>query len=390
MTAASDRPFPPSSWTFKTAAFIFIVGVTGAALVPVVKQAVFVSTSYLRPNGTRAVKMHSGGSGSVVSEVDNVETVETHHVCPPLADIVSCPNNPDPHAESLFCRDCIDEPLQGTYHINANALESFVKPDHKIYMPILAPPFFGSSVLSNIISSSPNVSNMCKDPYKRGRIPWQCESTPTLVTEGIIKKKTRWDPIATNWTEAYRAYERLRVWRDMDAPIRLDKAPPNIAKAKQLVEYFEGNELDYRFIIMMRHPCRNDWKHPEHETERYSKYLRDMMQFIPEKKRFLINYDDLVTRPGTVLRSLLNWLPALSSLSTKSNEMKSKRKKRSRDNVTQPYRVRMLRGAKDGGRLQMYIESDECRLALRPDYNTTRPNEIKLWNQHFAKDKLPY
>ena len=369
----------------KTAALLCI-GLTVIALLPACKQSLFTSSSQFHRSDKKGVDVRSKVGHVLVSEV---HSPETHDVCPRLSEVVHCPSNPDANAQSLYCRDCIDEPLLNTYRINKTVAQSVEQPEHKIYMPILTPPFFGSSVLSNILSSSPSVTNMCKDPYKTGRIPWQCESTPTLIHEGIVKKKTRWDPMATNWSEAYKVYERLRVWRDMNAPIRLDKAPPNIAKAKQLVEYFESHGLDYRFIVMMRHPCRKDWKHPHRETERYSKYLRDVVEYVPAERRFMINYDDLVTRPGTVLRSLLDWLPLLSSLSINSNEFKPKRKNKvSRREGTNG--TRRLRGAKDGGRLRLYVESDECRLALRSDSNTTPSGEIVLWNKHFANDRLPY
>mmetsp|Transcript_25313 Transcript_25313/g.55298 ORF Transcript_25313/g.55298 Transcript_25313/m.55298 type:complete len:405 (-) Transcript_25313:30-1244(-) len=404
MADQSDRQClslaPVRTWPIKTAALLCIV-LTVIALLPATKQSLFSSGSQLHPSDEKGVKVRSKVDHFLVSEGDSPET---HDVCPRLSEVVYCPSNPDANAQRLYCRDCIDEPLQDTYRINATVAQSVDQPEHKIYMPILTPPFFGSSVLSNVLSSSPSVTNMCKDPYHRGRIPWQCESTPMLVNEGIIKKKARWDPMATNWSEAYGAYERLRVWSDMNAPIRLDKAPPNIAKAKQLVEYFESQGLDYRFVVMMRHPCRKDWKHPDHETERYSNYLWDVVDYVPAERRFMINYDDLVTRPGAVVRSLLDWLPLLSSLSINSNELKPKQPNllRQWQGTIKPKRpnelrrregtnaTRRLQGAKDGGRLRSYVESDKCRLALRSDSNTTPAGEIVLWNKLFANDRLPY
>lgn len=298
--------------------------------------------------------------------------------CPRISDIVSCPDASS-QDDAIYCRDCISQPLQTTYRVIPTASDSTAtKPqsNRKIYMPILTPPFFGSSVLSNILSSSPHVSNMCKDPYHKGRIPWQCESTPTLVQEGVLTKKTRWDPLAMNWTAAYETYERLEVWTDMDKPIRLDKAPPNIAKSKQLVEYYEAHGMEYRFVVMMRHPCRKDWQHPKFPTLRYSTYLREILDAVPEDKRFLINYDDLVTRPGEVLRDMLKWFPLLDSLAIDSHELRP-----SETNVE--IGQRKLRGAKKGGSLLSYIHSDKCLLSLRQDSASTPSDEIELWNEKF-------
>lgn len=303
--------------------------------------------------------------------------------CPKISDIVACPGASS-QDDAIYCRDCTNqhEPLETVYRVNSSATAHSTllggRPDHKIYMPILTPPFFGSSVLSNILSSSPHVTNMCRDPYHKGRIPWQCESTPTLMQEGILTKKTRWDPLATNWTAVYETYERLKVWTDMNKPIRLDKAPPNIAKSKQLVEYYEAHRMEYRFVVMMRHPCRKDWQHPQFTTERYSTYLREILDAVPENKRFLINYDDLVTRPGEVLRDLLKWFPLLKSLAIDSHELRP-----SELNV-EIGQGRRLRGAKKGGSLISYIHSDECFLSLRKDSASTPSDEIELWNEIFG------
>ena len=303
--------------------------------------------------------------------------------CPKISDIVACADASS-QDDALYCKDCTSQPLETVYRVNSSASDSASierKPDHKIYMPILTPPFFGSSVLSNILSSSPHVTNMCKDPYHKGRIPWQCESTPTLVQEGVLSKKTRWDPLATNWTAAYETYERLKVWTDMDKPIRLDKAPPNIAKSKQLVDYYEAHGMEYRFVVMMRHPCRKDWQHPKFPTLRYSTYLREILDAVPEDNRFLINYDDLVTRPGEVLRDLLKWFPLLKSLAIDSHELRP-------SDLNVEIGQRRLRGAKKGGSLLSYIHSDKCLLSLRKDSASTPSEEIELWNEIFGSELL--
>lgn len=295
--------------------------------------------------------------------------------CPKISDIVACPDASS-QDDAIYCRDCISQPLETVYRSNSSSSDSGSieqQPDYKIYMPILTPPFFGSSVLSSILSSSPHVTNMCKDPYHKGRIPWQCESTPTLVQEGVLRKKTRWDPLATNWTAAYETYERLKVWTDMDKPIRLDKAPPNIAKSKQLVDYYEAHGMEYRFVVMMRHPCRKDWQHPKFPTLRYSTYLREILDAVPEDRRFLINYDDLVTRPGEVLRDLLKWYPLLQSLVIDSHELRP-------SELSAEIGQRRLRGAKKGGSLLSYIHSDKCLLSLRKNSASTPSDEIELWN----------
>lgn len=379
----------------KIAAFVGM-GCIFISVLPAIKQASQFSVNTNRFAGTdgqndkhverkkRNRKRARGGTMQRERMRDDVEDpseIEKMPLsCSEISDIVSCPGASSQN-DALYCRDCISQPLESVYRVNSSATAHLAsiegQTDHKIYMPILTPPFFGSSVLSNILSSSPHVTNMCKDPYHKGRIPWQCESTPTLVQEGVLTKKTRWDPLAMNWTAAYETYDRLRVWTDMEKPIRLDKAPPNIAKSKQLVDYYEANRMDYRFVVMMRHPCRKDWEHPKFPTLRYSSYLREILDVVPEDKRFLISYDDLVTRPGEVLRGLLKWFPLLKSLAIDSHELRP-------SELNVEIGQRRLRGARKGGSLLSYIRSDKCLLSLRKDSASTPSDEIELWNEIFG------
>jgi hypothetical protein len=162
----------------------------------------------------------------------------------------------------------------------------------------------------------------------------------------------------------------------MEKPIRLDKGPPNIAKSKQLVEYYDANGMDYRVVVMMFHPCRKDWKHPKFSTLRYSVYLREILKFVPEEKRFLINYDDLVTRPEVVLRDLLSWFPQLTTLTIDGDELRPRK-------MNLEAGKRKLRGASNGGSLLSYIQSDKCVLSLHQNSTSTPSDELELWDTVF-------
>ena len=374
----------------KIAAFVGL-GCVCTSVLPAIKQAKGLEQASALSTTTNRFAGSDVGDGHVETKRrkrgpaqsdENILDVGGHGPhgnvsCPKLLDIVSCPSA-STQDDVLYCRDCISHPIEATYRVTSSHSSTIKPPDHTIYMPILVPPFFGSSVLANILSSSPYVTNMCKDPYSKGRIPWQCESTPTLVREGILTKKTRWDPLAMNWTAAYDTYERLRVWKDMEKPIRLDKGPPNIAKSKQLMEYYDANGMDYRVVVMIFHPCRKDWEHQNFPTLRYSVYLREILKFVPEEKRFLINYDDLVTRPGVVLRDLLSWFPQLTSLAIDGDELRPREM-----NLHVEAGQRKLRGASNGGSLLSYIQSDNCVLSLHQNSTSTPSDELELWDAFF-------
>lgn len=121
------------------------------------------------------------------------------------------------------------------------------------FLPIIVPPFQGSSALMNLLDSSPATSTMCH------LHTWQCEPTKFLIEHGIFDHEQRFDANKTNWTEVYRLYHKEQVWDDPNAPILMDKAPPNILKTKEMVRFFQENNYNYKMIVMWRSPCRADW-----------------------------------------------------------------------------------------------------------------------------------
>mmetsp|Transcript_8362 Transcript_8362/g.9588 ORF Transcript_8362/g.9588 Transcript_8362/m.9588 type:complete len:424 (+) Transcript_8362:320-1591(+) len=271
-----------------------------------------------------------------------------------IKDLIVCPNVKDRKGAIISCSDCIlnESSLSSTFY--APEKEETGQGD-SLYLPLLVPPDFGSSVLSEILGSSPSVSTMCKKSNSKDgkRVPWQCESTWLLINNGIFSFNDRWNPHATNWTDVYRLYDKVKPWENGDAPILLDKSPPNIAKAQDLVEFYTRKNLNYRFIIMWRHPCRKDWNKKKKHGD-YALHLRNILEYIPKEKRFLINYDDLITRPARVIEALLGWLPELRSLSLEQQTLNG-------DHSSEVHE-RSLKGAH--GTLSSYILSKKCSLSL--------------------------
>jgi len=100
----------------------------------------------------------------------------------------------------------------------------------------------------------------------------------------------------------------------------MDKSPPNLAKSKSLVEFFEKNKMDYRFVAMARHPCMYG-RMTDASFSLLMSYMRDLLANVAEDKIFKISYNDFVSRPDKVASRLLDWLPELVSLDINSSHL---------------------------------------------------------------------
>lgn len=325
------------------------------------------------------------GIGSPALKMRHEEFDSLKEECPLLSEIVSCPNDGnsttrDP--EEFQCRDCAARPWQNTFHARNDTLHQYNQ-SNKIHLFILAPAFFGSSTLLNILSSSPQVSNMCADPFPDeknktvgwmktpwGRVPWMCESTNIMIHEGVYTRKGRHHKNGTNWTRVFDIMDNLPVWKNPSAPIRLDKTPPTFKKVPSLMKYFRHEDpfRDYRFVVLMRHPCRKEWHH--NVTGNLKFILSDE---VPKHRRFLINYDDLITQPVKVMRGLFEWLPLLGELSLNTQEIPSRSGRR-------------RLGGLHGGSLYEYVFSDHCTFT-RIDENTVDTAKMSVWRDFLRQQQ---
>ena len=240
--------------------------------------------------------------------------------CPPLAELVPClsghKNMADPYSSP--CSACYPKEVRtwpnGT---TFRAKRSPARRTKPIYLIIAVPAFQGSSGLEGLFSSSPSVSTMC------AKSVWQCEATATLMREGVFTRSSRYHPSKTNWTKVYNVYNSLElgsIWNDPTRPILMDKSPPNLAKSKSMVEFFQKNNMDYRFVAMARHPCMYG-RMTDASFSLLMSYMRDVLANVPEDKIFKISYNDFVSRPDRVASKLLDWLPELVSLDINSSHL---------------------------------------------------------------------
>jgi len=215
------------------------------------------------------------------------------------------------------------------YATTSKSVEDKSKPT---YLILLVPPFWGSSALEGLLSTSPSVSTMCH----LGK--WQCEATWSLIDDGAFSEQDKWNVDKTNWTQVYELFETRRYFDDPTKPLLMDKSPPNLLKAESLVAFFDTMDYYYRFIGMMRHPCTNSNELTKRihadgsvggeraagdQELRYADLMRKAQDAADPKRFFTLSYDDLRTRPDLVAQELLAWLPKLVSLEINASNIET-------------------------------------------------------------------
>ena len=297
-----------------------------------------------------------GDAGAVLSPLSREGSeVPDIFTCPALDELVPCAAERYRGNLSLPCTACLPGPGVKTKFV-ASVSQPPVKLDKPLYLMVAVPPFWGSTALTGLLSTSPAIATMCSNTS------WACESTESLVKSGILHKWSVWARSGTNWSDVYDFYNRSGTWSNDSRPIRLDKNPPNIAKTRELLDFFEKRGMDYRFIVAARHPCLHqtgrtkqlpDGRRAHHE------YLREVVANVPAERRFLLSYTDMVTRPGFVAERLLRWLPQLQSLDTNASNVYTRDKHGSGH-------------GRDEGLLE-YMQSKHCSIRLQQP--TYRPSE---------------
>ena len=252
--------------------------------------------------------------------------------CPALAELVPCTAKDGSRASALNASNVCSSKASdcptvacsacrrgrpARFHAKHRAPRGVKHGGKQIYLIVACPPYSSSSGLEGLLATAPGLSTMCK------KGTWECETTSVLQDHGIFPEgeDSRWDPSGTDWDRAYDIFEREHMWDDPTAPVLLDKSPPNLAKSRSLVRFFERKGYEYRFVVLWRHPCLFEppWRSRSDTPRRpYLDMLNEVLANVPRHKRLVVRATDLATRPDGVARRLLKWLPELRSLDINS------------------------------------------------------------------------
>lgn len=179
--------------------------------------------------------------------------------------------------------------------------------EHK-FLFILCPPYSGSTLLSQIISSSKNVSSNNELGVREGQLLPGVKHFMFTKNRWDMKIKYDWEKIKNVW---------LQYW-DQSKNILLDKSSPNIMHADSIQTVFKESF----FIIMIRNPyaqaegiIRRNKASAEYAAKFVLNCLRYQKQNIENKHRSIFfTYEDLCDSPSNTFKKMTNFLPELDDI----------------------------------------------------------------------------
>jgi len=181
--------------------------------------------------------------------------------------------------------------------------------DHK-YLFILSPPFCGSTLLNQLISTSKNVSCNNNIGTREG------QTLPEL--RGVMFDKNRWN------TKAKLPWKKIKnTWRkywDLSKPILLDKSIPNIMRVKDIKKVFHP----ISFICMVRNPyaqcegiIRRNGESADFAAQFALKCLKYQKENIENEKELLhFTYEELCENKEKIAQNIISFIPEISDIKT--------------------------------------------------------------------------
>ena len=178
---------------------------------------------------------------------------------------------------------------------------------HK-YLFILSPPFCGSTLLNQLISTSENVSCNNNIGTREG------QTLPEV--RGIMFEKNRWEKNANlPWEQIKRVWHKY--W-DLSKVILLDKSIPNIMRVKEIKSVFSP----ISFICMVRNPyaqCEGIMRRNGKSAEFAAKFAIDCLRYQKEnieneKNLLFFSYEELCENKDNVVKNIISFIPELADI----------------------------------------------------------------------------
>jgi len=190
-----------------------------------------------------------------------------------------------------------------------------------LHLFLIVPPYWGSTSLLSLVSSSPNVTTLCESGV------WQCEGTWLLADKYHMLSSNpnadnfMWKRRSVDWGKALEIYEKY--W-DPAQPIRVEKSPPNIAKVAEIADHFRNRKDEVAFIFMTRGACFGT-EYPK-EWGGFAELLRhglEEIHLLGGYRYTTLQYEDMLKDPYRVSSALLDFLPELEQLDPAGNNIHS-------------------------------------------------------------------
>jgi hypothetical protein len=177
----------------------------------------------------------------------------------------------------------------------------------KKYIFVLCPPYQGSTIILNLLSSSKNVSSFI------GKSHWMGESHWLLKKHGDKNyESNRWDP---NYNLDMNLVKKLfDIYLDDTKTIFIEKSPPTICRAKMFEEYFSGLGEVY-FIISIRNPY--SVRYGAEEWIKYAKFQRDNINTL--NNIIVTSYEECCLDLDNVIKKIKEKIPHLGDIESVDN-----------------------------------------------------------------------
>lgn len=195
-----------------------------------------------------------------------------------------------------------------TARVRANQIRRLFRtiPEH-VFVFVLCPPFCGSTLLMELLCTSPVASATNYFGTREG------QTLPT-VRHLLFDHERRWDPaLEIDWR--FVRSEWMQYW-DQTARVLIEKSPPHLVRARALQQNF----TPARFLISWRNP----YAHSEgfiargvrasEAAARAIDCLRFQRSNLELENALAIPYETVVDRPSDCVASILGFLPELESL----------------------------------------------------------------------------
>ena len=185
---------------------------------------------------------------------------------------------------------------------------------------LLSPPFSGSTAITQLIRTSPNVTVF----------PGRGEGQHLPEAKNILLVDQRWNPnLKVNWERIRKIF--LSYWSPLK-PIRFEKSPPHIVRAAELEQLFENAY----FLITLRNPYAQIEgllrrripfnNYGPQTTPSPSPTPRDAAEFWVRTARFqkynmeqlknscFFSYEELTKKTDETISIILEFLPDISNV----------------------------------------------------------------------------
>lgn len=175
------------------------------------------------------------------------------------------------------------------------------------YLFILSPPYCGSTMLNQLLSSSKNVSCNNNLGTREGQL------LPGV--KHFMFKKDRWRPeVKYPWKEVKKIW--LRYW-DYSKPIFLDKSIPNIMRVDEIQKVFKP----IKYMCMVRNPyaqvegiMRRNQQDAKSAAEFAIKCLRFQSENKSRNNSLFFTYEELCDNGEEILQRMIEFVPELSDI----------------------------------------------------------------------------